>query len=223
MIGLAQTMGFQALVQWALVDGGAGKTALLAYSMPFWLVVLGWVLWKERPGLLVVCALAIAAIGLTLVLEPWLGLGNAKSSALALGGGLAWAIGVALTKRLFDRGDVSALSLTAWQMLIGSLGLVAIALLIPERSIEWSPWFIAALTYNTVLASGLAWLLWSFVVARLPANIAGLSSLVIPIAGVGFAWALLGERPSRIECVGIVCIGIALALVNLQPARAKTA
>jgi len=223
MIGLAQTMGFQALVQWALVDGGAGKTALLAYSMPFWLVVLGWVLWKERPGLLVVCALAIAAIGLTLVLEPWLGLGNAKSSALALGGGLAWAIGVALTKRLFDRGDVSALSLTAWQMLIGSLGLVAIALLIPERLIEWSPWFIAALTYNTVLASGLAWLLWSFVVARLPANIAGLSSLVIPIAGVGFAWALLGERPSRIECVGIVCIGIALALVNLQPARAKTA
>jgi drug/metabolite transporter (DMT)-like permease len=216
MIGLAQTMGFQALVQWALVDGGAGKTALLAYSMPFWLVVLGWVVWKERPTRTLLCGLAIAGVGLVLVLEPWQGLGSGKSPSLAIGGGLAWAVGVALTKRLFERGGVSALSLTAWQMLLGSAGLVAIALLVPERSIEWSPWFIAALTYNTVLASGLAWLLWSFVVARLPANVAGISSLVIPVAGVAFAWILLGERPSRVECIGIACIGVALALVNLR-------
>ena len=40
LIGLAQTAGFQALVQWALVDGGAGKTALLAYTMPFWMIPL---------------------------------------------------------------------------------------------------------------------------------------------------------------------------------------
>ena len=95
----------------------------------------------------------------------------------------------------------------------------------PERPIEWSGWFIAALAYNAVLASGLAWLLWSIVVERLPANIAGLSSLVIPIAGIGFAWWLLGERPSATEAIGIVLIGAALALVSLRtpPAAERSA
>src|ERR1700741_640497 len=35
MIGLCQTAAFQGLGQWALVNGGAGRVALLAYTMPF--------------------------------------------------------------------------------------------------------------------------------------------------------------------------------------------
>ncbi|MEO7323917.1 MAG: EamA family transporter [Dokdonella sp.] len=219
LIGLAQTMGFQVLVQSALVNGGAGKTALLAYTMPFWIVLIGWLCLGERPALRLWIGLGMAAFGLVLVTEPWLGLGDAKSSALAIGGGLAWAIGVVLSKRLFDRGGVSALSLTAWQMLFGTFGVISIALLVPERPIEWSTYLIGALAYNAVLASGLAWLMWSYVVARLPANIAGLSSLVIPIVGVFFASALLGEQPSLPECIGIALIGVALALVNLRRLR----
>jgi drug/metabolite transporter (DMT)-like permease len=221
LIGLAQTLGFQLLVQSALVLGGAGKTALLAYTMPFWVVLLGWLLFGVRPGLRLWCGLAIAACGLVLVLEPWHGFGSATSSVLALAGGLAWAIGVVLSKRVFERGGVSALSLTAWQMLIGTLGVIVIALLVPEKPIEWNSWFIGALIYNGLLASGLAWLMWSYVVARLPANVAGLSSLVIPIAGVAFAWPLLGERPSAIEAGGIVLIGVALAIVNLRRAATE--
>ncbi|HEY6545482.1 MAG TPA: DMT family transporter [Dokdonella sp.] len=221
MIGLAQTTGFQLLVQSALVEGGAGRTALLAYTMPFWVVLLGWLLYRERPSARLWSGLAIAAAGLVLVLEPWHGLGGARSSLLALAGGLAWACGVVWTKRLFQRGGISALSLTAWQMAFGTLGVVVVALLVPERPIEWTPWFVAALAYNALLASGLAWLLWSIVVERLPANIAGLSSLVIPIAGIGFAWWLLGERPSALEAIGIALIAAALALVSMRPARRR--
>lgn len=216
LIGIAQTLGFQLLVQSALVIGGAGKTALLAYTMPFWVVLLGWWVFGQRPDARLAGGLGVAACGLALVLEPWRGFGDAGSSMLALAGGLAWAIGVVASKRLFERGNVGALSLTAWQMLIGTLGVVAVALVVPERAIEWNPWFIGALVYNALLASGLAWLLWSYVVARLPANVAGLSSLVIPIAGIAFAWILLGERPTLVEAAGIVLIGIALALVSLR-------
>lgn len=216
LIGLAQTTGFQLLVQSALVEGGAGKTALLAYTMPFWVVLLGWLLHGERPSARLWSGLAIAAAGLALVLEPWSGFGDAKSPLLALGGGLAWACGVVWTKRLFQRGGIGALSLTAWQMAIGTLGVVVVALVVPERTIEWSVGFLAALAYNAVLASGLAWLLWSLVVERLPASIAGLSSLVIPIAGIGLAWWLLGERPDAAEALGIALIAIALALVSLR-------
>ncbi|NCT66695.1 MAG: EamA family transporter [Rhodanobacteraceae bacterium] len=220
LIGLAQTTGFQGLVQWALVDGGAGKTALLAYTMPFWVVVLTWLLFAERPSLRLWLSLGVAAGGLLLVLAPWLGFGDAKSSVLALGGGACWALGVVLSKRLFQRGGISALSLTAWQMLIGSLGLVVLALATHTRPIEWSGYFVGALAYNAILSSGLAWLMWSYVVARLPAGIAGLSSLVIPIAGIGFAWVLLGERPSLREGVGIGLIVLALILATQGRRRA---
>ena len=218
LIGLAQTAGFQALVQWALVDGGAGKTALFAYTMPFWVVLLAWLLLAERPGLRQWLGLGGAAIGLMLVIEPWHGLGGARSMMLAVAGGVCWAIGVVLSKRLFQRCGIGALPLTAWQMLFGTLGLIVIALVAQERAIDWTPWFIGALAYNAVLSSGLAWLMWSFVVETLPANIAGISSLVIPIAGIGFAWLLLGERPSLVEGIGILVIGAALAIVNLRRA-----
>ena len=215
LIGLAQTTGFQALVQLALVGGGAGKSALFAYTMPFWVVLLAWLVLAERPGRRQWIGLAVAAIGLTLVIEPWKRIGATDSTLLAIAGGVCWAIGVVLSKRLFQRCQVTALSLTTWQMLIGTVFLIAIALFADERAIEWTPWFTAALAYNALLATGLAWLMWSFVVARLPANVAGVSSLVIPIAGLGFAWLLLGEQPSVVEGVGILAIGAALAIVNL--------
>lgn len=215
LIGLTQTTGFQALVQWALVEGGAGKTALLAYTMPFWVVLITWALLAERPTRRHMVSIAIASVGLLLVVEPWHGLGGETSAALAIIGGLAWGIGVVLSKRLFKRSAVNVLSLTAWQMLFGALGLILIATVVPERGFDWTPWFIGAVAYNAVLASCLAWLLWSYVVEQLPTHVAGMSSLVIPLAGIGFAWLLLGERPSLIEALGIAAIGVALAVLNL--------
>jgi drug/metabolite transporter (DMT)-like permease len=221
LIGFAQTAGFQAFVQWALVSGGAGKTALLAYTMPFWVVLFSWLILKDRPGARQWLSLGVAALGLVFILEPWRGLGGSGSAVLAVLGGICWALGVVLSKRLFTRCGATALSLTTWQMFFGTLLLVAIALVVPGQPIEWSPYMIGALFYNGVLSSGLAWLLWSYVVDKLPANVAGLSSLIIPIAGIGFAWVLLGEVPSLAESVGIMLICIALAIVNFRRA-AKT-
>lgn len=220
LIGLAQTLGFQALAQWALVEGGAGKTALLTYTMPFWAVLVAWRVLRDRPSRTQALSLAIAFAGLVLVLEPWHGVGALQPSLLAIGGGLCWAIGMVLSKREFnrhaERGGLDVLVLTAWQMLAGAMGLVAVALLVPERPIEWNGAFLAALGYNALLATGLAWLLWSWVVERLPTAVAGLSSLAIPMLGVLFAWAVLGERPSVAEGAGIVVVGIALLLVTLR-------
>jgi len=219
LIGVTQTAGFQALVQWALVDGGAGRTALLAYTMPFWVVPLAWWLLADRPGVRQWLSIGVAAVGLVFVLEPWHGVGGARSAALAIGGGLCWAIGTVLSKRLFLRGGVNALSLTTWQMAFGAIALTLLALATHDAPIRWSNGLVVALVYNAVIASGLAWLLWSWVVERLPANVVGVSSLAVPIAGIALAWALLGEQPSAMEAIGIVLIVVALVVVNLRRAR----
>ena len=210
VIGLLQIGLFAVLIQWALVEGGAGRTALLTYTMPFWLVVLARFVLGERMRALQWACIGLAAAGLVLVIAPWRIDGNLSSTLMACAAGLCWALAVVVSKRLFVRVNVSALSLTAWQMLFGAILLIVVASLVPERAIDWSLPFVAALAYNAVLASGIAWLLWAFIVQRLPATIAGLTTLAIPLCGVLFAWLVLGERPGALEAFGIGLVAIAL-------------
>ena len=215
VIGLMQTNAFQALAQWALVSGGAGKTALLAYTMPFWVVPLAWWWLHDKPGPRRWLCIAIAAAGFICVVEPWRPLGEPRSIMLAMLAGLAWAIATVLSKRLFEQHpDVTPLRLTAWQMLIGTIGLVILMSLIHERAVAWTGAYIAALLYNGLLSSGVCWVLWALVVQKLSANAAGLTSLAVPVAGVLFAWGLLHEQPSGSEWIGIVLIGVALFVLN---------
>jgi drug/metabolite transporter (DMT)-like permease len=219
LIGVLQIGLFAILIQSALVGGGAGRTALLTYTMPFWVVVLARFSLGERMRPWQWGCIALAAAGLVLVVEPWHGVGGIGSSLMAVSAGLCWAISVVTSKRLFARAAVSPLSLTAWQMLFGAIPLVIVAAVVPERAIDWSPAFIAALAYNAVLASGIAWLLWTQIVQRLPASIAGMTSLAVPLCGVLLAWLLLGERPDLFEGIGMLLVGLALFGIT-RPARA---
>jgi len=221
-VALCQTTGFQALTQWALVDGGAGRVSLLAYTMPFWVVLLAWLFLSERPSSRQWLGLALAAAGLVCVIEPWRGLGNMHSALLAVGGGAAWGMGTVLSKRMFQRHAPSPLAFTAWQMLLGALGLGVIALLVPSRPIDWAPAFIAGLAYSVLLASSVAWLLWLLVIRRLPATVAGLSSLAVPVVAVLMAWAILHERPDAMEGVGIALIICGLLAVSGIGAAARS-
>ncbi len=214
LIGLAQTMGFQALAQWALVEGGAGKTALFVYTMPFWAILMGWLVLSEHIGRRHLAGIAAAAVGVLLIISPWRGMADPAPVLLAVGGGICWAIGTVVAKHEFKRGEVSLLMLTAWQMLVGTVGLVLLALLVPEAPVVWEPLLIATILYNGVLSSGLAWVLWAVIVKNLPTHVAGISSLAIPVLGVGFAWLLLGEQPGLAESAGMALIVTALVVVN---------
>ena len=220
LIGLCQTAAFQGLEQWALVSGGAGHVALLAYTMPFWAVLLAWLLLGDKPTGRHWAGLALAAIGLLCIIAPWHSLGSALSTTLAVAGGIAWAAGTVLSKRMFQRHAPSVLNLTAWQMLVGGVALGIVALAVPQRSIEWNWPFIGGLAYSAVLGSSLAWWLWSIVLKRLPTTVASVSSLGVPIVSVLLAWLILHEQPSAMEWVGIVFVLLGLVAVSGFPGRA---
>lgn len=218
-IGLCQTAAFQGLGQWALRSGGAGHVALLAYTMPFWAVLLAWAVLHERPTRRHVLGLALAAAGLLCIIEPWKAMGSAQSTVLAIAGGIGWAAGTVLSKRMLIRHKPSVLNLTAWQMLAGGLALGIVALAVPQRPIAWTGAFIGGLAYSVVVASSLAWWLWSIVLQRLPTTVASLSSLGVPIVSVLLAWAILHEQPSAMEILGIVFIVLGLLAVSGVGAR----
>jgi drug/metabolite transporter (DMT)-like permease len=214
LVGLFQTTGFVGLISWSLSVGAAGKSAVLAYTMPFWVIVLGWPFLDERLHGRQWPAVGLALIGLVLVLELWSGASGLTSSALALTAGASWGVSVIIFKKIpvRDRGEL--LSVTAWQMLFGSVPLVAAAALVPERPIEWTAPFVGALLYNIVGGMAIATLLWQYILQRLPATISGLSSLIVPVVGVLAAWLQLGERPSPSEAAGMALILAGLALLS---------
>ncbi|MBR0565537.1 EamA family transporter [Azoarcus sp. L1K30] len=217
LLGLLQTATFTALIQWALVSGGAGKTAILVYTMPFWLMPLAWWLLGERVRGVQWIATAVAAFGLALILDPWSMTGSVMGNVLGVGGGLTWALSTVVAKRMRRDHDFDLLSMTAWQMLFGALALCVVAVLVPSRPIDPTPYFFGALFFNAVFATGLAWLLWLYVLQNLPAGVAGLSALGIPLIGALAGWIELGERPSTGEFSGMALIVMALALTSLWP------
>lgn len=214
LVGLGQTTAFQALAQWALVSGGAGKVALFCYTMPFWVVLFAWWGLKEKPTKAQWLGISFAGFGLLLVISPWQQLSSTESILLAIGGGIAWALGTVISKWMFQRYSMSALNFTAWQMLLGSLVLCVIAWLTPSKPIVWSNHFILGLGYSVILASSLAWLLWAYIVRTLPTSIAGLSSLLVPLSAILMAWILLNEQPTAIEGLGIIIIMFGLFIIR---------
>ncbi len=215
LLGLFQTTGFVGLISWSLALGQAGKSAVLAYTMPFWVILLGWPFLGERLRGLQWPAVLLAFAGLVLVLEIWRGDAGLGNSLLALAAGASWGISVIVVKKIPISGREELMSLTAWQMAFGAVPLIVAALIVPERPIEWTPYFIGALVYNAIGGTAVAMLLWLYILQRLPATISGLSSLIVPIVGVVAAWAQLGERPSPAEGAGIVLMLAALALLAL--------
>ena len=70
LLGILQTCGFTGLIIWALVHGGAGKTAVLTYTMPFWVMVLAWPLLGEKIRGIQWVAVLSSLLGLVLIFDP---------------------------------------------------------------------------------------------------------------------------------------------------------
>lgn len=209
-LGIFQTVGFTALSCAALVEGGAGKIAVLAFTMPFWTLLLAWPLLGEKVQGLQWLVVGLALAGITLVLEPWSLNTPLSAKLLAVGAGATWAIGAIIAKRLRQAVAINVLSMTAWQMLFGGIGLALLAWFTNEPAVVWNGYLIARLLYNIVLVTAIGWLIWLYVLAQLPAGTAGMSVLAIPLIGLIASRWLLHEGASPSELAGMLLIAASL-------------
>jgi drug/metabolite transporter (DMT)-like permease len=222
LLGLLQGTGFIGFAMWALVEGGAGKTAVLVYTMPFWVLVLAWPLLGEHVKGMQWVGIVLACAGLLSIMTPWRFQGGTMSELLAISAGAVWGAGAIVAKVMHRRTDFDLLSLTAWQMLLGAVPLVPLALIRSSiHHVVWSTYFIGALLYNVIPASAIAWLLWLYILRELPAGPASLGTLFIPVIGVLAGRVQLGERPDPWEAAGMGLIIAALGLISYESAKAN--
>jgi drug/metabolite transporter (DMT)-like permease len=219
ILGLLQTTGFSLFAALAVSAGGAGKVAVLAYTMPFWIVLFAWPLLGEKIAGARWIALVLAAIGLAFVVSP-LDRRTVLADVLAVVTGTIWALSAVWTKMLRARHEVELLSLTTWQMIWGVVPLIVIALIVPSH-IRLAPQTFVAFGFIGLISQSLGWLLWAFILSRLPASVAGIASLATPVVGVCAAALQLHEIPSHAELTGMALIVIALVVNALPPTPAR--
>jgi drug/metabolite transporter (DMT)-like permease len=221
IVGLFQMSGFYGLSTWALVSGGAGKTAILNYAMPFWVLMLAWLFLDEHVRGFQWTAVAAALTGLVCILAPFSLMEGLFSKGLALLSSVSWAGGIVVTKKLQQAERLDLLQFTTWQMLFGSIPLLLAAAVVSSPPITWSGPFVAALIYSVIPGNAIAWLLWSYALSRLPAGVAGLGTLAAPVIGVLAARMQLGEEPTFLEAIGMSLILGALVLNAVQALRPR--
>lgn len=214
LLGLLQTMGFVGFAALALKTGAAGKSAVLAYTMPFWTLLLAGPLLGERMRAQQWPAVALAGAGLLGILSPWSATLDLTASLFSLGAAWSWAASNIVAKRM-DLDGSELLNVSAWQMTFGGIGLSVLAFALDGEPVRWTVSFSLALAYNVVLATALAWLLWLYALNRLSAGATGLASLGSPVIALTAGWLQLGELPTRAESVGMLLIVIALAWLSI--------
>jgi drug/metabolite transporter (DMT)-like permease len=214
-IGLTQVAGFMMFQTWALVEGGPGKTAVLIFTMPIWTLLMAWPILGERirgqQWLAAACTLA----GLLLIIEPWNLHTSLFSKFLGVMAALCWALGTILIKRLRAQHAIDLLSLTAWQMVLGAVPLIGLALLVPEPPTHWTTAYVGILVFMSLVSTALGWWLWAFILDRVPAWEASLSVLGTPVVAILSSRLLLGEEFMATEVSGMVLIGAGLGLLSL--------
>jgi drug/metabolite transporter (DMT)-like permease len=215
---LCNVTAWNVFIGYGLTMLPSGRTAIIAYTMPLWTVLLSrWVL-HERLTPRRILGVALGMAGMVLLI----GSEFAKLRAAPLGtvlvlcGAFGWALGTVLMRRSPIK--LPTTSLTAWQLLVGGAPIMVGALILDWG--HWQPIGIPAtigLVYNLFFVFIFCYWAWFRIATNAPPTVAALSTLMIPVVGVFSGIWLLGENPHWQEYAAMALVIASLATVLVPP------
>ena len=212
------TINFTATTM-ALAGGGAGRTSVLVFTMPFWTMMMAWPVLHERVRGTQWLAVASALVGLVIVVEPWHWEGELAPKLWATLSGFGWAAGTVATRYFQRRHHLDMLNLITWQMAVGVIPLLLIPLVFSIPPAQWSAVYVATVIYAGLIATGIGFILWAAVLGVLPAGTASLNMFAIPVIAILSSMLVFGERITTTEWIGIAAIGIGLVILSVRAWR----
>ena len=215
--GLAYFLGLEGLQRIS-----ASEAVVLSATESILVVVLAWLMVKERPRGVVLVLAAVGAVGTVLVAGSHLGMaGKAPSflgDALLLGGVLCAAAYVVFSSRVASVTEpLSALIAQQGVAVLLAVGLVAIFGMHP-RALEHVPmqgWALALTSGIVQYACAFWFYLWAL--KGLSAGVAGLYLSLIPVFGLLVAIPVLGDHLSAVQWLGAaLIIGSVMVLTRVR-------
>jgi len=224
-LGLVNMTGWNILAIYGVSLMASGRAAILGYTMPAWGVLisawlLGEPLTRRRAfgvglgvvGMLVLMGSEVQAVGRSPV--------GALCMILAA---LTWAMATVMLKRWPV--DLPTSSLTAWQMVIGVVPILAIALAVergPFSPFALSLWPMLGSFYNILVAFIFCYWAWTKIAIQAPVGVSSLAVMMVPVVGVFSGVLVLGETPHWQDYAALVLVVGSLATVMLPPGTARS-
>ena len=196
----------------------SGQAAVLGFTMPLWSTLISWAVLGERMSKRTWIAVLLGALAVVLLMVPsFKAYANAPLGlAWGLGAGVSWAIGTLILKR--GNVDVPATVLVGWQLLLTAVPLTIGAFVFGDGKWFMPSWqSILVIGYIAIVPMGIGNLCWFSIVGLLPANIAGLSSIMVPMVAMVTGALAVGEPLGPMQVLAMVCCVVSLGLVLLKP------
>ena len=182
-----------------LPGGVAGAVGGL---QPVLVATLTWIVSRQRPRRLDLVVGCVAALGVGLVVvRPGADIDPVGVLA-AVGANLSFAMGVVLTKRF--PAPPNRIAATGWQLLVGGVVLVPLAALVEGPPPSPTAANVAGFAYLSLVATGVAYVLWFNGIRRLPVAAPPLLGLAAPVTGAVLGWVVLDEALSPVQLTGFV-------------------
>ena len=194
----------------------SGHASVLAYTMPLWVALIGFVVFRQPlTGRLLLAILIGAAAVAALMVPNFASYANAPQGLFwGLSAGFCWAIGTFVMKRTSWPG--MGLSLTFWQV-VASWPPIALGMVVLDGWPQEMPSTAAILAtvYTGAIPMALGTATWFTLVKLLPTQVVALSSIAIPILAVISGVIALHEPLSWLQAIAIgsTVISLWLALV----------
>lgn len=228
VIGLVQTGAVMGLLFWSMQSISASTAAILLFTNPIWVAVLGRVFLGERLHGPRVLGLTLGVIGVVLAIGvgPDLLSGGAAliGELIGLASALCWASATIINKSA--KLPIGGWALSFWQMLIGGGAVLLIAYLHGESwpavttPQQWG-WFL----WLAIPASTGSFGLWFVALSKGGATRTSSFLFLAPLFTVVLSFLILGTTLTWLQAAGGLLIGLAIWLVNREagPARAPVA
>jgi len=209
------------LVVWNLTSTYAavlipsGQAAVLGFTMPLWSALISWLALGERLRPRLVLAIVLGGAGVTLLMVDSFSVYASAPLGLALGltSAIGWAIGTLILKR--GNVLVPVLVLTGWQLLLGAVPMTLGAVVLGDGQWFMPSWqTIAVVTWIMLVPMCIGNVCWFSIVGLLPANVSGLSSVLVPVVAMVSGAVVLGEPLGPLQLLAMAtCAGsLVLAL-----------
>jgi len=227
ILAAALFLGGQGLLTWGSQYLTSGMTGLLNSTIPLWVGIIAFLLYRRGMTKLTVLGLCAGFGGLMLLIGPSLGVGAlspAGVTALILSS-LAWAFGSLYSSKA--KLPVSILASSGMLMVSGGLMLIIASLALGEFQgldiTQISTRSLIAMIYLIIIITVVGFTDFYWLLRVTTASLANTFAYVSPVIAVILGWAILHESITVLTIVAmiIILLGVALMVTTKSGSKAK--
>lgn len=215
VLGTLTVGGLNVLVYVAAQRLATSLAATIMSTSAAALLLLSWMMLRQRPTLRAAGGAVLGIVGVIVMLQPGGGDADGWGIAASVVAMLSSSLGFVLTRRW--GADVPPLTMTAWQLIAGSLVVMPVAIVVEGAPPALDGPALLGFAYIILVATAVAYAAWFTGLARLPGAVVGVIGLLNPVTGVLLGVVVAHEPFGPAQLLGLVLVVVGV-LAGIRPA-----